>query len=131
MIGVDTNILVRAATDDDPVRSPKARGLLARLTPAHPAVINSVVLVEFAWTLRTGYGYRRTDVAAAVERMMRSASYVLPDRAAVDAALIRCQKEGLDFADALIGELNLEAGAESTVTFDEECLRSEAFSGLS
>jgi predicted nucleic-acid-binding protein len=127
MIGLDTNVLMRAATDDDPVRSPKARALLAGLTPEQPGVVNSVVLAEFAWTLRTGYGYKRAEVAEAIERMMQSSCYVFPDRNAVNAALVRCQKEGLDFADSLIAELNFEAGAENTVTFDEECMRSPAF----
>ncbi len=118
MIGLDTNILIRALTNDDPIRSPKARAIIAALTPKRPAIINSVILAEFAWTLRTGYGYTRSEIATAIEKMMQSPCYVAPDRRAINAALVRCQSERLDFADALIGELNLEAGAEKTLTFD-------------
>jgi predicted nucleic-acid-binding protein len=127
MIGLDTNILIRAATNDDPIRSPKARAIIAALTREEPAIINSVVLAEFAWTLRTGYGYTRSEIAGSVEKMMQSPCYVAPDRAAINAALVRCQSENLDLADALIGELNLEAGAERTLTFDEGCFDSSAF----
>jgi predicted nucleic-acid-binding protein len=127
MIGLDTNILIRAATNDDPIRSPKARAIIAALTPEQPAVVNSVVLAEFAWSLRTGYGYARSEILAAVENMMRSLCYVVPDRSAINAALIRCESEGLDFADALIGEINLEGGAEKTLTFDAGCFESSAF----
>jgi predicted nucleic-acid-binding protein len=127
MIGLDTNILVRAANNNDPVRSPKARSIIAALTPDKPAIINSVVLAEFAWTLRTGYGYARSEIATAIEKLMQSPCYVAPDRAAINAALVRCQTESLDFADALIGELNLEAGGEKTLTFDEGCFGSVAF----
>ena len=116
MIGLDTNILVRASTNDDPVQSPRARAIIASLTPRRPAVLNSVVLAEFAWTLRTGYGYARLEIAAAIEQMMRSPCYVFPDRDAVSTALSRCHADNLDFADALIGALNAHAGCRSTLT---------------
>ncbi len=130
MIGLDTNILVRAATNDDAIRSPKARAIISALTPGQPAVVNSVVLAEFAWTLRTGYGYKRSEIVDAIEKMMQSPCYVAPDRGAINAALIRCQSEHLDFADALIAELNLEAGCTKTQTFDEECSASSAFEAV-
>jgi len=127
MIGLDTNVLIRAVTNDDPVRSPRARAIVAALTPHRPAVINSVVLAEFAWTLRTGYGHSRNDVIAAIEKMMRSSCYVMPDRDAVNTALSRCYKDHLDFADALIGALNAHAGCTGTLTFDEKCASSAGF----
>ncbi len=125
MMGLDTNVLVRAATNDDAVHSPKARAIIAGLTPGDPAVINAVVLVEFAWTMR-GYGYRRNEIVAAIEKMLQSPCYVAPNRGAINAALVRCQSEGLDFADALIGELSLEAGCGATLTLDQGCLSSTA-----
>src|SRR5436190_4572058 len=99
MIGLDTNILVRAIANDDPVRSPRARAIIAALTPTSPAVINSVVLAEFAWILRTSYEYSRSEIANAIETLIQSPCYVVPDRDAVNAALARCQSDGLDFAD--------------------------------
>lgn len=127
MIGLDTNILMRALTNDDPVRSPKARSIIAGLTPDQPGVINSIVLAEFAWSLRTGYPYTRHQILDAIENMLRSSSYVFPDRAAANAAMARCHFEKLEFADALIGELNLEAGCARTLTFDVGCFNSSAF----
>ena len=131
MIGLDTNILIRAAANDDAIRSPKARAIIAALTPTEPAVVNSVVLAEFAWALRTGYGYTRREVATAIEKMMQSPCYLVPDRSAINAALVRCRSETLDFADALIGELNLEVGGEKTLTFDSGCFDSTAFEPVS
>ena len=53
MIGLDTNVLLRAVTRDDPVHSPLARTLIGALDEARPGYINIVVLVEFSWSLRT------------------------------------------------------------------------------
>jgi len=130
MIGLDTNVLVRAATDDDPKRSPRARSFLSRLSSARPGVVNSVVLAEFAWTLKSGYGYSRIEIADAIERMLRSPSYRVLDREAVSVALHICRDEGLDFADALLGEINRLSGCETTVTFDERASRGSAFHAL-
>ena len=127
MIGLDTNILLRAATDDDKVLSPIARKILAGLSPERPGVVNSGVLAEFAWTLRTAYGYSRTEIANAIENMLRSRSYRICDRGAVSCAIVSCHDERLDFADALIGQLNRAEGCETTLTFDERAARGSAF----
>ena len=55
MIGVDTNILLRHATQDDPVQSGQARAFMESLTPGDPGFISLVTLVELAWTLRKSY----------------------------------------------------------------------------
>ncbi|MGD0185093.1 MAG: type II toxin-antitoxin system VapC family toxin [Roseiarcus sp.] len=127
MIGLDTNILLRAALDDDATQSPLAREILSRLTAENPGVVNSVVLAEFAWTLRRGYDYSRSDIIDAVQTMLRSRGYTFPDRRAISLALSRCESDGLNFPDALIGEINRAAGCEFTLTFDERAAKSSAF----
>ena len=127
MIGLDTNILLRAATRDDRVQSPVAIELLSGLSASRQGVVNCVVLVELAWSLRSGYGYDRREILALIGGMMRSNAYLFPERDAVRAAMDRCSEEPLDFADALIGELNRAAGCERTMTFDTGAAKSEAF----
>ena len=127
MIGLDTNILLRAVTDDDRKRSPLARRLLAQLSPDNRGVLNCVVLAEFVWTLRTGYDYERLEIVEMIEGMLRSGAYFFTDRDAVVAAVAKCGKEPLHFADALIGELNRGAGCNRTMTFDVGAGKSDAF----
>ena len=60
MIGIDTNILVRLLTDDDPVQAEAVRCLLTPLDKvAESVVINNIVLVETLWTLHRLYGFDR------------------------------------------------------------------------
>lgn len=80
--------------------------------------MNSVVLAEFTWTLRTRFKYGRVAILSAVEAMLQSAAFVMPDREAVNAAVTRSRDDAMDFADALIGELNIQAGCRTTMTFD-------------
>ncbi len=118
MIGLDTNILIRAITQDDPVLTPLARSTLENLTGENQGVVNAIVLAELAWTLRTGFDYDRLAIVDIVEAMLRSQSYYFPDRDAINAALSRCRFENLHFADAMIGELNVKSGCKTTLTFD-------------
>ena len=52
MTGLDTNVLIRHLTRDDPVQSPKATRLIERtLTEEAPGFVNIVVIAETAWVL--------------------------------------------------------------------------------
>jgi predicted nucleic-acid-binding protein len=130
MIGLDTNVLLRAVTLDDPEQSPKARRLISGLTSAQPGYINLVVLSEFVWSLTKRYRYSRDHVMAAIEGLLASPAFVVAERDAITATLIRMQQEPLDFVDALIGVLNRAAGADPTVTFDREAWSSGLFKTL-
>jgi predicted nucleic-acid-binding protein len=130
MIGLDTNILLRSATQDDPVQSPIARRLIATLDEANPGYVNTVVLAEFAWTLRTRYKYDGDQILTAIEALLQSAAFVISDRDAVNAAVARSRDDVVDFADALIGELNRQAGCQTTMTFDRPASKVGAFTEL-
>ena len=127
MIGVDSNVLLRAVTNDDRNQSPIARRLIAGLNEAAPGYVNTVVLCEFAWTLDRHHGYARSAIAVAIERLMESRAFVVADRDAVSRALVRCIDDELDFPDALLCELNLGAGCRTTVTFDRKAARQTGF----
>jgi predicted nucleic-acid-binding protein len=118
MIGLDTNVLLRAVTQDDPVQTPIARAMIGKLDEGSPGYISTVVLAEFSWSLRTRFKYERLAIIGAIEALLESAAFVVSDRDAVNAAVSRSREDGLDFADALIGEMNYLAGCRTTMTFD-------------
>ena len=51
MIGLDTNVIVRHLTGDDPVQSPEARRVFASLTEAEPGFVSLIALIEAYWVL--------------------------------------------------------------------------------
>src|SRR5262245_10703413 len=103
MIGLDSNIILRAITSDDPVQSPLAQSLLATLSSDRPGVINPVVLAETAWTLRGRYKCRRLEILDHIEKFMDSNAYQIVDRDVVSEALEISRRHAIEFADALIG----------------------------
>jgi len=130
VIGLDTNILLRAVTQDDAVQTPIARALIGSLDESNPGYVNIVVLAEFIWNLRNRYKYEREAINEAIESMLQSAAFVVSDRDAVNAALSRCRDEGLQFADAIISELNCAAVCTTTMTFDRLSSKRAAFTRL-
>ena len=128
MIGLDTNILLRAVTKDDAIQSPVARRLLQKLTKQTPGYINIILLSEFAWTLDRRYAYSRAQIGEAIEALLASTSYTIAERDAVNRALTRAEEQALDFPDSLLCELNIVAGCTTTMTFDKKAARHPSFS---
>jgi predicted nucleic-acid-binding protein len=120
MRGLDTNVLVRFLTADDPEQSEAARKLIEdserRGERLHVAV---VVLCELARVLRgKGYGYDRPSIAAAIKRLLETGVFTIHQSDLVRLAVSDYETGTADFADYVIGRQNRAAGASGTVTFD-------------
>jgi predicted nucleic-acid-binding protein len=130
MIGVDTNVLLRAIMSDDPRHSPRSRSFLAGRTADDPAVVNAVVLAELVWSLRAAYGMSRPAIAGILRDMVESRSYRFQNRTSVLRALYDYEAGTGAFTDRLIAEINDELGCRSTVTFDQHAQRHPPFAAV-
>jgi predicted nucleic-acid-binding protein len=97
VIAVDTNVLVRVITNDDPAQASRAAKLLAR--PDRIFVPKTVVL-ELEWVLRSAYGIDPQAIAAAIHRLQGLSNVEMEDESVVALAL-NWYEAGLDFADGL------------------------------
>jgi predicted nucleic-acid-binding protein len=128
MIGLDTNILVRYLTQDDPHQPAIARHIFEhRLTARNPGYISLVVMVETAWVLAGAYRQPAAELAATLERLLQIETLKVQEEQAVFTALSLVRNGRGDFADALIGALNDEAGCRHTLTFDRKAARLPSF----
>jgi predicted nucleic-acid-binding protein len=119
MIGVDTNVLLRAILDDDPAQSPAAKRLIERAKEAGETIrVDRLVLAEVVWTLARRYRYTQAQLIELVAGLSSAPELELEDARAVDDAVAVFRDGRLDFADALIGALNRRAGCATTYTFD-------------
>ena len=128
MIGLDTNILVRYLTHDDPAQYAKAAALIDTVTNrGDHFVVNTAVLCELVWVLGTAYGYSREEIARAVEQIFSTAQFEIERLDDARQALLDFRSTKADFSDALIGRINRSLGAEHTVTFDRDLKGVETF----
>jgi predicted nucleic-acid-binding protein len=128
MIGLDTNILVRYLTQDDPVQSGKATDILERrLTAKNPGFVSAVVMVETVWVLNRAYGLTAQEIAATVERLLQVDVLIVEDEQQVFTAMVPLKQGRASFGDALIAELGTRAGCTRTLTFDQKAGRLPGF----
>ena len=128
MIGLDTNILVRYLTQDDPIQSPKARKIIERrLTEENPGFVSIVAMVEIVWVLDRAYKLATHEIAAAVERILQTDVLVVENEQKVFTAMIALKEGQGSFADAIIAGLGTRAKCSRTLTFDHKALRLPGF----
>ena len=128
MIGLDTNVLVRYVTQDDPIQSAKATAwIVERLTPENPGFISVIAMAETVWVLARTYGVGDQDIAATIERLLQADVLVVENEQQVFAAMVTLKENQGSFADALIAALGVKAGCSSTLTFDRGALRLPGF----
>ncbi len=116
-ITVDTNVLVRAAVQDD---KQQARQAAKALTDAALVAVPLPVLCEFVWMLRRGYKKSSVEIADAIRRLMNCANVVM-NRPGVEAGLSILEAGG-DFADGITAHEGNWLGAEELVSFDKQAV---------
>ena len=119
MIGLDTNILVRYLTQDDPEQSKKAiKEIEEGLTQDQIFFIADIVLCELAWVLETAYRYKRLQIAQVLDKILRTKQFEFQNKDLLWQSLDDYQSKKGDFTDHLIGRAGHKAGCRETLTFD-------------
>ena len=127
MIGLDTNVLVRYLTQDDPINSPRANAIISSLTEASPGFISLVSLAETIWVLERSYGLTADEIAQITTKLLQTPAFVVQNEREVFVA-VQALKSGMGhFSDALIGALGIWAGCTETITFDRKAARLPTF----
>ncbi|HWB49266.1 MAG TPA: type II toxin-antitoxin system VapC family toxin [Stellaceae bacterium] len=111
MLAVDTKIVVRYITADDPDQSARARELI----DGADIFVASTVLLETEWVLRSSYGFPAPRIADRLRAFAGLPQVVLEAPDAIATALDG-MSAGMDFADAL--HLAAAQPCEGFVTFD-------------
>jgi len=116
MRAVDTNVLVRLVTRDDPRQLAAAETFVAR-----GAWVPQVVLVEAVWVLASLYELEPSALATAVEMLLNHRDLTVQDADVVAAALEQYRKKpALSFSDCLVLEVARKAGHLPLGTFDRD-----------
>jgi predicted nucleic-acid-binding protein len=117
-ITADTNVLVRAVTEDHALQSKAAQ---AALKAAELVAIPIPSLCELVWVLSQGYKIPPRDIAEAIRRLINGANVVV-NRPAAEAGLALLEAGG-DFADGVIAFEGNWLGADTFVSFDKKAVK--------
>jgi predicted nucleic-acid-binding protein len=130
--GLDTNVLVRLITEDNPDQASAVLSLLEEAeTRNERFFVSTIVVCELAWTLRSRpYQFRRAAIAEALSTVLETRLLEIQDRDLIQQAISEYKGGRADFSDYLIGGENQRAGCSDTITFDGELAKVDRFSLL-
>jgi predicted nucleic-acid-binding protein len=122
MLAVDTNILVRLLTADDPDQTARAKIVLSKTV-----WISHTVFLETAWVLSYFYSFDDAAICEAFRRLLGLGDVHAQDAATIHSAILLCG-QGVQFADAL--HLCCRPAGVTFVSFDESLLKRARRAGL-
>ena len=117
-VTLDTNVLLRLATRDDPAQAATA---LRVLQGASLIAVPTPALCEFVWVLLRGYRYSDAQAAHAVRSLLQ-VQQVVVNTPAVLAGLAVLEAGG-DFADGVIAFEGELLGGQEFVSFDPQAVK--------
>jgi predicted nucleic-acid-binding protein len=121
MRAVDTNVLVRLITRDDPRQTAAAENFVQS-----GAWVSTLALAEAMWVLGSVYELDSKRQATAVEMLLNHRQIVIQDRETVTEALeLFRRRPALGFSDCLMLESARKAGHLPFGTFDRNLARVE------
>jgi predicted nucleic-acid-binding protein len=111
---LDTNVLVRLLTGDDPNQAAAAEAFVSS-----GAWISHLVLAETLWVLDSVYDRSPASLARSIRMLLEHDSLVVQDSDVVEAALAHfIARPALGFSDCLVLEIARKAGHKPLGTFD-------------
>lgn len=123
MTAVDTNLIVRLLTGDDPRQQRAARALFAK----DQIWIAKTVLLETSWVLHSAYRFDDDIIRDAFTKLLGLAKVQVEDEPSVAAALA-LNARGMDFADAL--RLASRPPGAAFASFDRALVRRATQAGV-
>lgn len=116
MRAVDTNVLVRLITRDDPKQVAAAEAFVA---PG--AWVSHIALAEATWVLSAVYELGAPEIATAVDMLLTHKDLTIQESEVVSAALEHFRRRpSLGFSDCLLLEVARKAGHLPLGTFDRD-----------
>jgi predicted nucleic-acid-binding protein len=122
MIGIDTNIIVRLLTGDDPSQSEKTQAVFKKSV----VFIPETVMLETEWVLRHAYNFAPSAIHLAFSKLCGLSNVRLANSHRMLMAL-EWYAEGVDFADAL--HLAQSQACNSFVSFDRKFVKESSGKG--
>ena len=128
MIGINSNVLVRLLTKDDPAQAAQAEAFVARqFAECGPVFVNRIVLAEAVWVLQRLRNFDRRDIADAVRGILETESLRVEDAEAVSHAVDAYARGSIGLVDVIIARTNRNRGCEATATFDKRAAKHDGF----
>jgi predicted nucleic-acid-binding protein len=128
MRALDTNVLVRYLTQDEPKQAAIAvEEIEGAAVKGEKMLIQPLVLCELVWVLETAYDFGKAEILGVLDQIVRTRQFEVTDKDTVWHALAEYRHGKADFSDYYLGRANERDGASHTLTFDKALKGSPRF----
>ena len=118
---IDTNLLVRFLTEDDPTKAAAVEILLGKAAKGEIKIlIPSVVIAELVWVLKSFYEMEAGEISELVGAVLNTPGLDTQDKSILREALKTYERKGIDFVDAWILEFARDRNIKTLYTFDKK-----------
>jgi predicted nucleic-acid-binding protein len=118
---IDTNLLVRYLTEDDPSKANDVKRLLLKAKQeVIRLLIPSVVIAELVWVLQSFYKLERSEIVPLLNAILHTHGVEVSDKTVVSDAIAIYRDEAIDFIDAWIVAFAKAAEVRDIYTFDRK-----------
>jgi predicted nucleic-acid-binding protein len=117
---IDTNLLVRYLTDDEPQKAKAVDALLNSAGKGEIKIlIPSIVIAELVWVLESFYQMIADDITGLVDAILNTPGVDTQDKSVIKGALKLYRSKKMDLIDAWIIEFAKLKGVKKIYTFDK------------
>jgi uncharacterized protein len=117
---LDTNLLVRYLTEDDPGKADAVENLLDMASRGEGRLlIPSVVIAELVWVLESFYKMEGSRIAELIEALLDTPGLVVQENRLIRQALEIYRQKQIDFIDAWILTFARQRSVPRIYTYDK------------
>jgi len=128
MRALDTNILIRILTTDEPdVRARVSKWLTQEEENGEKFLVVAPVLLEIVWVLSSRYGFNRSQLLDAIETVYDMEALTFEADDVITHWIDLGRKTNQDLPDLLIGLVAKRQGVEYTLTLDKKAAKNSLF----
>lgn len=118
---IDTNLLVRYLTEDDPSKANDVKRLLLKAAQGEVRLLMpSVVIAELVWVLQSFYKLERSEIVPLLNAILHTHGVEVSDKPVVSEAIALYRDGTIDFIDAWIVAFAKAAEVRVVYTFDRK-----------
>ncbi|MCK9418995.1 MAG: type II toxin-antitoxin system VapC family toxin [Nitrospirae bacterium] len=118
---IDTNLLVRYLTGDDPSKANDVKRLLLKAAQGEiRLLIPSIVIAELVWILQSFYKLERSEIVPLLNAILHTHGVEVSDKGIVSDAIAIYRDEVIDFIDAWIVAFAKTVEVRAVYTFDRK-----------
>jgi len=120
---LDTNLLVRFLTNDDPAKADRVEGLLRKAAAGTVRLVTAdIVIAELVWVLESFYHLDKTAIRDKVEAILATPGLEVINGKLVQKAIVHYTVSNIDFIDGYIVALMEKVKISGIYSFDKKHL---------